>query len=86
MWVDKAFDRKDDQALDQFLQKITGPPGSKLWNYFHYDDSPDPADAWTNRRTNILAAISIIYHDFQVPILSSIRSPIGGEANYQFGK
>lgn len=73
MWIDQAFDSKDDQAIDQFLQKITGPPGSKLWNYFHFDDSSNPAaDVWTDRRTNVKAAISVIYRDFQVPFHPSV--------------
>ncbi|PWW79017.1 hypothetical protein C7212DRAFT_356229 [Tuber magnatum] len=64
-WVDNAFDDQNGPAVDQFLGKITGPEDSNLWNFFHFDDSPDPGEIWDNRRMNVRAAIGVIFRDFQ---------------------
>ncbi|CUS09404.1 unnamed protein product [Tuber aestivum] len=64
-WVDNAFDNQNGSAVDQFLEKITGPENSDLWNFFHFDDSPDPEEIWDNRRLNLRGAIEIIFRDFQ---------------------
>ncbi|RPB05121.1 hypothetical protein L873DRAFT_1663682 [Choiromyces venosus 120613-1] len=64
-WIDNAFDDQNGPTVDQFLGKITGPENSDLWNFFHFDDSPDPAEQWDNRRVNVKAAIEVIYRDFQ---------------------
>ncbi|CAZ80987.1 unnamed protein product [Tuber melanosporum] len=64
-WVDNAFDDQNGPAVDQFLEKITGPENSDLWNFFHFDDSSDPGEIWDNRRMNVKAAIGVVYRDFQ---------------------
>jgi len=64
-WVDNAFDDQNAPAVDQFLGKITGPENSALWNFFHFDDSPDPRAIWDNRRINVKAAIGVVFRDFQ---------------------
>lgn len=66
-YLNDAFDKKNGTAVDTFLNEITGPPGSQLYRYFHFDDLTSGSDmAWENRRINIRAAIQVMFQDFQV--------------------
>lgn len=66
-YLNEAFDSKNASALDSFLDEITGPRGSPLYEYFHYDDLTSGSDAaWDNRMTNVRTAIQIMFHDSQV--------------------
>lgn len=66
-YLNTAFDSRDATAVDNFLSAITGPRGSPLYRYFHYDDLTGGSDpAWDNRRINMRAAVEIMFQDFQV--------------------
>lgn len=66
-YLNNAFDTKNATAVDNFLLNVTGPKGTPLYRYFHYDDLTSGTDAaWTNRRTNMRAAIEVMFQDFQV--------------------
>lgn len=66
-YLNEAFDDKNATALDDFMNAISGPKTSPLYRYFHYDDLTSGSDvAWDNRKTNIRAAVQIMFQDFQV--------------------
>lgn len=67
-YLDNAFDTQNATAVDSFLLGITGPKGSPLYRYFHYDDLTGASNAWDNRRTNLRAAIEVMFQDFQVRV------------------
>lgn len=65
-FLNDAFDNKNASAVDNFMNMISGPKGTPLYRYFHWDDLTAASSAWDNRMTNIRAAVQVMFQDFQV--------------------
>ncbi|RPB07747.1 hypothetical protein P167DRAFT_539908 [Morchella conica CCBAS932] len=61
-WVNDAIDKQNATAVDNWLGRVTGAEGTALWRYFHWDDE---GDAWLDRKTNMRAAVGVVFQDFQ---------------------